>query len=208
MGTRYQYPQHTTDRLDTVIDINPLLKGSPAYFDCSDNQRRSLVPDVCGHQVYNWGNPRDALGKTWGCFVDMRIFLKVVGYVLLILFSLDIVYIISGLASVRHSLDEMLWHFFWAAGLVALGIYLVIKKPSSVEKVGSKSRIWGVLSLVFGFIGVFWWGAVLGILAVILAILQFRHSPSKIAIAGFCLGVIDYIMAAIWHDLGLMPSIF
>lgn len=138
----------------------------------------------------------------------MRMFLKIVGYVLLILFSLDIVYIISGLASARHGLDEILWHFFWAAGLVALGIYLVIRKPRSVEKTGSKSRILGILSLAFGFIGVFWWGAVLGIMAIILAILQFRNNTSRVAIAGFCLGVIDYIMAAIWHDLGLMPSIF
>lgn len=138
----------------------------------------------------------------------MRIFLKVVGSVLLILFSLDIVYIISGLASARHSFDEILWHFFWAAGLVALGIYLVIRKTSVSRKGGSKSRILGILSLVFGFIGVFWWGAVLGILAVILAILQFRRATGNVAIAGFSLGVVDYIMAAIWHDLGLMPSIF
>ena len=138
----------------------------------------------------------------------MRIFLKVVGYTLLILFGLDIIYIIFGLASARHSLDEILWHFFWAVGIVALGIYLVIRKPQPVEKASSKSSIFGVLSLVFGFIGVFWWGAVLGILAVILAILQFKRSTSRVAIAGFCLGVIDYILAAVWHSLGLMPSIF
>lgn len=167
-----------------------------------------MVPDVCGHQVYNWSNTRDELGKTFRCFIDMRMSLKVVGYLLLILFSLDILYIISGLASVRHSLDDILWHFFWAAGLVTLGIYLVIRKPRSAERISSKSRILGILSLVFGFIGLFWWGAVLGIVAVLLAILQFRRNTSKVAIAGLCLGIVDYIMAAIWHDLGLMPSIF
>lgn len=138
----------------------------------------------------------------------MRTFLKVVGYVLLVLFSLDIIYIASGLALARHSLDDVLWHLVWAAGIVTLGIYLVTKKSRLVGKTDSKSSILGILSLFFGIIGIFWWGAVLGIAAVILAILQFRRRTSKIAIAGLCLGVIDFILAAVWYDLGLMPSIF
>ncbi|MFC2047492.1 hypothetical protein ACFLTK_04385 [Chloroflexota bacterium] len=140
--------------------------------------------------------------------VSMRIFLKVVGYVLLILFGLDIVYIVLGLALARHGLDDTLWHLLWATGVVILGIYLVARKPRLVEKTGSKSRILGILSLSFGIIGIFWWPAVLGIVTVILAILQFRRRTSKIAIAGFCLGVIDFILAALWYDSGLMPSIF
>lgn len=138
----------------------------------------------------------------------MRRFLKVVGYSLLVLFGLDIVYIISGLALARHSLDDVLWHLFWAAGIVTLGIYLVARKPRLVENADSKSGILGVLSLLFGIIGIFWWPAVLGVVAVILAILQFRRRTSKVAIAGLCLGVIDFILAALWYDLGLMPSIF
>ena len=138
----------------------------------------------------------------------MRIFLKVVGYVLLILFSLDIIYIVSGLALDRHGLQDVLWHLFWAVGIVALGIYLVTRKPRLTEKPNSKSVVLGVLSLLFGTIGIFWWSAVLGAVAVILAILQFRRHTSKVAIAGLCLGVIDYLLAALWYDLGLMPSIF
>lgn len=138
----------------------------------------------------------------------MRTFLKVIGYVLLALFSIDVIYIISGLASARHSFDNLVWHFIWAAGMVVLGIYLVARKPRLAEKTGSKSRFLGVLGLIFGIVGLFWWGAVLGIIAVVFALLQFRRSTSKIAIAGLCLGVIDFILAAIWYDLGLMPSIF
>ena len=138
----------------------------------------------------------------------MRTFLKVVGYVLLILFSVDIIYIVSGLALARHSLDEVLWHLIWAVGIVTLGIYLIARKLRLVEKPDSNSRILGVLSLLFGVIGIFWWGAVLGIAAVILALLQFRRRTSKVAIAGLCLGIIDFILAAVYYDLGVMPSIF
>ena len=138
----------------------------------------------------------------------MRTFLKVVGYVLLLLFSLDIIYIVLGLASARHSLDDLLWHLIWAVGMVTLGIYLVFRKPRLLEKTHSKFGVLGILSLLFGIIGIFWWGAVLGIVAVVLAILQFRRHTSKIAIAGLCLGIVDFILAAIWYDLGLMPSIF
>ncbi|MBA7617954.1 hypothetical protein ES703_25272 [subsurface metagenome] len=138
----------------------------------------------------------------------MRTFLKVIGYVLLVLFSIDVIYIVSGLASARHSLDNLVWHFIWAAGMIVLGIYLVVRKPRLADKTGTKSKFLGVLGLIFGIIGVFWWGAVLGIIAVLLALLQLRRSTSKIAIAGLCLGVIDFILAAIWYDLGLMPSIF
>jgi hypothetical protein len=138
----------------------------------------------------------------------MRTFLKVIGYLLLIPFSLDIIYIVSGLAVAKHSVDDIIWHFLWAAGMVGLGIYLVIGRPKLVEKTDSKSRIMGILSLLFGVIGIFWWPAVLGIVAVILAILQFRRRTSRFAIAGLCLGVIDFILAAVWYDLGLMPSIF
>ena len=138
----------------------------------------------------------------------MRTFLKVVGYVLLLLFSIDVIYIVSGLASAKHSLDDLLWHFIWAAGMVILGIYLIVRKPRLVETTGSKSSILGILSLLFGIIGIFWWPAVLGIVAAILATLQIRRHASKISIAGLCLGVIDFILAAVWYDLGLMPSIF
>jgi hypothetical protein len=138
----------------------------------------------------------------------MRTFLKVIGYVLLILFALDIIYTVSGLALARHGVGDVLWHFFWAAGMVALGIYLVTGRPRLSEKTDSKSSIMGVLSLLFGIIGIFWWPAVLGIVAVVLAILQFRRRTTKVAIAGLSLGVIDFILAAVWYDLGLMPSIF
>jgi len=138
----------------------------------------------------------------------MRTSLKVVGYVLLALFSIDVIYIISGLASAGHSLDDLIWHFIWAAGMVVLGIHLVTRKPRLEGETSSKSRFLGVLSLLFGIVGLFWWGAVLGIITVVLALLQFRRHTSKIAIAGLCLGVFDFILAAIWYDLGLMPSIF
>ena len=92
--------------------------------------------------------------------------------------------------------------------MVILGIYLITRKPRLVEGKGSKSKIFGILSMLFGIIGLFWWGAVLGIIAVVLAVLQLRQRTNKIAVVGLCLGVIDFILAALWYDLGLMPSIF
>jgi len=138
----------------------------------------------------------------------MRTFLKVIGIILVVIFGLDIIYIASGLALARHSLDDVIWGLFWAAGIVTLGIIMISGKAKLVGKTDSKSHILGILSLTSGIIGIFWWPAVLGIIAVTLAILQFRRRTSKVAIAGLCLGVIDFILAAVWKDLGLMPSIF
>ena len=142
--------------------------------------------------------------------IQMNIFLKIVGYILLASCSVEIVYIIMGQPFARqvHDVQDILWRLVSAVGLLALGIYLVIRKPETVSVTNSKSRGFGVASLVIGIIGFFWWPAVLGILAVVLAILQFRRLTSKLAIAGLCLGTIDYISASIWYALGLSPSIF
>ena len=138
----------------------------------------------------------------------MRAFLRIIGYILIVLFGIDLIYIIiSGFAPGGRSFADVLWHSFWAAGLVFLGVWLV-GKFRIVKKTDAKHGVLGISSLILGVIGVFWWGSVLGIIAVLLAILQFRRHTSKTAIAGLCLGVIDFILAAIWHDFGLMPSIF
>ncbi len=134
----------------------------------------------------------------------MQRFLKVIGYVLIVLFGIDLLYIIiSGFSPGGRSLDDVLWHLFWAAGMAVLGVWL-IGKLKVTKKTDGKPGVLGVLSLVFGVIGLFWWSSVMGILA----ILQFRRHATKTVMAGLCLGVIDFILAVIWYDLGLMPSIF
>ncbi len=137
----------------------------------------------------------------------MRIFLKVIGYALLVFYGIDIIYIASGNALDGRSLDKVVWYLFRAIGIIALGIYL-IRRPKLVKKIDSKSNTLGIWSLVFGIIGIFWWPAVLGIVGVILAILQLRRSTGKIVVAGLCLGIFNFISAGFWYDLGLMPSIF
>ena len=91
--------------------------------------------------------------------------------------------------------------------MAVLGIWL-IGKLKITRKPDGKPGVLGVLSLILGAIGLFWWSSVMGIFAVLLAILQFRKHASKTVIVGLCLSVVDFILAAIWYDLGLMHSIF
>ena len=138
----------------------------------------------------------------------MRTFLKVVGYILLTLFAIELIYIVSGRALARHDIQDVLWHSFWAAGMVALGVYLVARRPKLAEKTESKSSILGIISFSFAVIGIFWWSSVLGIVAVVLAILQFRRRTTKIAIAGLSIGIVDFILAGVWYWLGMSSFIF
>ena len=138
----------------------------------------------------------------------MRIFLKVIGYLLIVLFGTELFYLFAGVPLANQSLGNTLWHFFYTAGMFTLGIWMTTGKPEINKSPDSKSKFLGILSLLFGVTGIFWWPVVLGILAVSSAILQFRKSTSRTAIAGLCLGVIDFILAAVWSDLGLIPSIF
>lgn len=79
----------------------------------------------------------------------------------------------------------------------------------NVKKVTKKKGVvLGILSLVFGAIGIFWWPAVLGTIAVILGIVQLTRRRRKLGIAGLVLGIIDIILAVFWYSVGLMPSIF
>lgn len=67
----------------------------------------------------------------------------------------------------------------------------------------AQSNTFGTWSLVLGIIGVFWWPEALGVAAVVLGVLQFRRHTNKRAIAGFTLGVVDIVVAVLWHLLGL-----
>ena len=71
-----------------------------------------------------------------------------------------------------------------------------------------KSNAFGTWSLILGITGLFWWTAVLGIIAIILAILQFRRHVSKRSIAGLTLGIVDVALAIYWYSVGLMPTVF
>jgi len=71
-----------------------------------------------------------------------------------------------------------------------------------------KSNLLGILSLVFGVIGIFWWTVVMGIIAIILGIVQLARHRSRLAIVGFVLGIIDILLAVFWYRVGWMPSIF
>jgi hypothetical protein len=57
--------------------------------------------------------------------------LKIIGYVLSIIFGIDLAYIFSGIALARHSVSDVLWHLVWAAAMVALGVWLINRKPKS-----------------------------------------------------------------------------
>jgi hypothetical protein len=109
--------------------------------------------------------------------------------------------------------------------LVIIGVWLVILpiflhkrnaisrlKPAggAVRREDStkQSNLLGILSLVFGVIGIFWWSAVMGIIAIILGIVQLTRHRSRLAIAGLVLGIIDILLAIFWYRVGLMPSIF
>jgi hypothetical protein len=76
------------------------------------------------------------------------------------------------------------------------------------EESTKKSNLLGILSLVFGVIGIFWWSAVMGIIAIILGIVQLTRHRSRLAIAGLVLGIIDILLAVFWYKVGLMPSFF
>ena len=71
-----------------------------------------------------------------------------------------------------------------------------------------KGIVLGILSVVFGVIGIFLWAAVMGIIAIILGIVQLTRHHSRLAIAGLVLGIIDILLAVFWYRVGLMPSIF
>jgi hypothetical protein len=116
----------------------------------------------------------------------------------------------------------------WVLGigsLVIIGVWLVIlpiflRKRNAISRLKpaggavrredstKKSSLLGILSLVFGVIGIFWWSTVMGIIAIILGIVQLTRHRSKLAIAGLVLGIIDILLAVFWYRVGLMPSIF
>lgn len=115
----------------------------------------------------------------------------------------------------------------WVLGygsLVVIGVWLVIlpiflRKRNATSplkpargaargKDSTKSNLLGILSLVFGVIGIFWWSAVMGIIAIILGIVQLTRHRSRLAIVGLVLGIIDILLAVFWYRVGLMPSIF
>jgi hypothetical protein len=73
------------------------------------------------------------------------------------------------------------------------------------KKRKEKSNTFGIWSLVLGIIGVFWWPEAFGVAAVVLGVLQFRRHINKRAIAGFTLGVVDIVLAVVFHLLGLYP---
>ena len=116
----------------------------------------------------------------------------------------------------------------WVLGigsLVIIGVWLVIlpiflRKRNAIsplkpaggavrgEDSTKKSNLLGVLSIIFGVVGLFWWSAVMGIIAIILGIIQLKRHRIRLAIAGLVLGIIDILLAVFWYRVGFMPSIF
>ena len=116
------------------------------------------------------------------------------------------------------------WVLGWGS-LVITGVWLVIlpivlRKRNANSRLSplkgavrgedskKKSNLLGILSLVFGIIGIFWWTSVMGIIAIILGIAQLTRHRSRLAIAGIVLGIIDILLAVFWYRVGLMSSIF
>jgi len=84
------------------------------------------------------------------------------------------------------------------------------KQRERPPKQPPKQSNWaGTGSIVVGIGGLFWWGAVLGIIAIILAMLQWkRYHFARRAIAGLVLGITNIILAVVYFMTGLMPSVF
>ena len=70
------------------------------------------------------------------------------------------------------------------------------------------SNTLGTASLAVAIFGIFWWAAVLGIIAIALGVIQWRRYKSKRSIAGFIIGIINILVAVYWYTSGLMPSLF
>ena len=71
-----------------------------------------------------------------------------------------------------------------------------------------QSNSFGIWSLVLGIIGIFWWPAVCGIIAVVLGVVQFRRRITKRSVAGFTLGVVDIVLGLLYYLLGLSSFVF
>lgn len=77
-----------------------------------------------------------------------------------------------------------------------------------LEAPKKKRKVLGILSLIFGIIGLFWWSSVMGIVAIVMGVIQFRQGRTKFAIAGLILGAIDIVLQFIWYTNGSSPSFF
>ena len=51
--------------------------------------------------------------------------LKVVGWILSIVFWIDLGYILYGCASVRHTPSDIIWHLGWAIAMIIVGTVLI-----------------------------------------------------------------------------------
>jgi high-affinity Fe2+/Pb2+ permease len=60
--------------------------------------------------------------------------LKVIGYILSIIFGIELIYIFSGMAFFKHSILDVIWHLVYAAILFGVGIWLINRKPKGGEK--------------------------------------------------------------------------
>jgi hypothetical protein len=56
---------------------------------------------------------------------------KPAGYIISILFGLELAYLLSGVVSGKSSLSDVAWHLAYSAAMLALGVWLVIRKPKS-----------------------------------------------------------------------------
>lgn len=101
------------------------------------------------------------------------------------------------------------------AWLIVLPVFLHNRKAISITVSGDidnstaqkRSILLGFLSVGFGVIGIFWSMAVMGIIAIILAAVQLKNRKSRLAMAGFVLGVIDILQAIFWYVRGSIPSL-
>ncbi|MFC2010896.1 hypothetical protein ACFLUR_01225 [Chloroflexota bacterium] len=60
---------------------------------------------------------------------------KMTGYTISILFGLQLAYIISGVVSAQQSLQDVIWYLVFSVAMVALGVWLAIRKPKPSNKI-------------------------------------------------------------------------
>ena len=60
--------------------------------------------------------------------------LKVVGWVLSIVFWIDLGYILYGCAAARHSSGQVAWHLGWSIAMIVVGAVLINIADKKIKK--------------------------------------------------------------------------
>ena len=57
--------------------------------------------------------------------------LKITGYAISIIFGLELAYVLSDVVSARHSVSDVVWYLVFSVIMMALGVWLIIRKTKA-----------------------------------------------------------------------------